>query len=599
MNGKNHRLDDLGCSSSSNDEAIEVNATACSLMLLQQNKTLANDSRSLFGRTNNSLLSTPSDSHLTKIKIDARNGHEVQSSGGKDTSPSFPSSVGKSAPFPFLTNGRNKIPFITNAKLDPMGIQPKEARLQQHDDESFMKVDTTLLSRGVVQQLPDPRFGQDHGVLSISCLPETEDEKAAVARPRVVSLPGLHQPFQQSLEALGTSFDNHHNMLERMAHTNAVYFGWIRHAATKEWRDSVKVFSKNHQDYPSWHDDICDKVKDNLRAKGIYQFFICRKTDDSGGVERKKKIFDKNKKSTGIWSVATDQEVLDRTKQRFVDDRKPQVVVTGVKRPRGRPPKPLIREISSELLLPESDAKSLSIVLTKLQQIILKYKVDDKRRQIGSNQKIPKPKDGDKEVVVKPLAADVSDLDPSANLELKCDLEQIEHLIQKQAEAMLHRSTVMARSQATVVDAMDSSIASNDDDDDHEPPKKKKRLDPSQNVVTPVSKRKPWNTITFNDVCFAWNRHPGTERWRQVVNSIATSDKEWTDAVVDRVQEALLRLGNNEACSVFLECLDSQGQPCVSIRDGLWYIATKEEIRCRTKQQFDRTRHFARISSDP
>jgi hypothetical protein len=83
-----------------------------------------------------------------------------------------------------------------------------------------------------------------------------------------------------------------------------------------------------------------------------------------------------------------------------------------------------------------------------------------------------------------------------------------------------------------------------------------------------------------------------------VVKTIAQRDDttEWTNDVADRVQETLA----NEGLTVFLQFLNSQGEPCMSIRDGWWFLATEDEIRQKTKAQFLHARilHTQRHSVD-
>jgi hypothetical protein len=50
-----------------------------------------------------------------------------------------------------------------------------------------------------------------------------------------------------------------------------------------------------------------------------------------------------------------------------------------------------------------------------------------------------------------------------------------------------------------------------------------------------------------------------------------------------------------ENCTVFLVFLDLHGKPCLSIKHGLWYLASEKEVLEKTKQQFLRDRIRSQI----
>ncbi len=102
--------------------------------------------------------------------------------------------------------------------------------------------------------------------------------------------------------------------------TRAVFFGWISHPDIKKWREMVKVYSDNTSDFPRWEDKICDEIRQLLKGEGVDKFYHY------------------NKDGTG--RQATDGEFLQRTKKRFLDDRKPsaQSKSTTPSQRRGRPP---------------------------------------------------------------------------------------------------------------------------------------------------------------------------------------------------------------------------------------------------------------------
>jgi hypothetical protein len=102
-----------------------------------------------------------------------------------------------------------------------------------------------------------------------------------------------------------------------------VCFGLINHPGTKKWRSIVDNLARqlNRQ----WSDKKYEQVV--LRQLKGCKFWICR---DSGPSKCRK---------DQEWREATDEEIMERTKQRFRDCRKQQQVVPegGVLRSRGRP----------------------------------------------------------------------------------------------------------------------------------------------------------------------------------------------------------------------------------------------------------------------
>jgi hypothetical protein len=428
---------------------------------------------------------------------------------------------------------------------------------------------------------------------------------------------------------------NPHESLPEVLASNkkAVYFGWIRHPSTKKWRDVIKRFSGNRQENPSWSEEVFDKIKAAVRAEGIEKYCICRKgggdvangnlgplmgqyrqlhhhhpSSDNGVVETKK-IFDKHKRNLGFWDTATEQEVLDRTKQRFIDDRKPQPIVIGVKRPRGRPPKQFSSRESS---LDQADPKSIFVTLNDivmqcngdLQQLMETSspnanhdEVDGNNHQAEESEKESLPKQQQEQQQQQLVAALSSHIEPSMLLELMRNLEQAQRYVQQQAETNLANSVAAANKSAMVEE--DSTVSSHNSEDgggggggneavdvsSEEPPRKRgKDMQNGSNAVT--TKRKPWSPILSNHVLFEMNHHPGTIQWEETVKIFSdnTSDyPEWNHKVVDLVQE---KMAKNGCYPIFLVFRNSQGKPCVSIREGLWYLATQEEITEQTKRQF-------------
>lgn len=93
----------------------------------------------------------------------------------------------------------------------------------------------------------------------------------------------------------------------------SVCFGWIKHPPTKMWRALVKRFSDDRVHFKCWSDEICEQVKALLGQEGITRFLVCRRNNN--------KIFGGEKLCAEV-DPATDEDILDRTKQRFLDDRK-------------------------------------------------------------------------------------------------------------------------------------------------------------------------------------------------------------------------------------------------------------------------------------
>ncbi len=95
-----------------------------------------------------------------------------------------------------------------------------------------------------------------------------------------------------------------------------VCFKKWNHPGTVQWRKVVKSVANNVEEYPEWRDEIYDLVRIQLhQTYGIRQFLVCC---DSNG--------EPSKKTNGCWYLATTKEILDRTKQRFADERKARAV---------------------------------------------------------------------------------------------------------------------------------------------------------------------------------------------------------------------------------------------------------------------------------
>jgi hypothetical protein len=112
-----------------------------------------------------------------------------------------------------------------------------------------------------------------------------------------------------------------------------VCFKMRSHPGTSQWREVVKEWSLHPETFPDWRDHYCDAIQERLRQEyGIQRFLLCR---DSDGIKPSVKL-------NGNWHIATPEEILARTKQRFLDDRKAANKVLPIhekKRNPGRPKK--------------------------------------------------------------------------------------------------------------------------------------------------------------------------------------------------------------------------------------------------------------------
>jgi hypothetical protein len=90
---------------------------------------------------------------------------------------------------------------------------------------------------------------------------------------------------------------------------NDVCFKKWNHPGTVQWRKVVHSFASNKEEFPEWCDDIYRLVRIKLQD---HRFLLCRTNDGSP-----------SKNVNNCWYLATAKEIFDRTKQRFLDDRKP------------------------------------------------------------------------------------------------------------------------------------------------------------------------------------------------------------------------------------------------------------------------------------
>lgn len=100
-----------------------------------------------------------------------------------------------------------------------------------------------------------------------------------------------------------------------------VCFGLINHPGTKNWRSTVDNLALQH--HRKWSNETYEEVL--LQLDGC-KFWICGESSSKC-------------RQCQDWRVATDEEISDRTKQRFRDCQKQAVDVVPIQRRRGRPPK--------------------------------------------------------------------------------------------------------------------------------------------------------------------------------------------------------------------------------------------------------------------
>jgi hypothetical protein len=103
-----------------------------------------------------------------------------------------------------------------------------------------------------------------------------------------------------------------HRSMPVLQKPNDVCFKSCRHPGTVRWRAIVKTYSGQ---YSEWKDEICTKVREDLALENITTFLV--NLDPQGQLTKKIK--------DGLWYEATDEEILARTKERFVEDRKQRI----------------------------------------------------------------------------------------------------------------------------------------------------------------------------------------------------------------------------------------------------------------------------------
>lgn len=589
MNGKNHHRDEL-CSNDDAEVLLNFSQKAQSLQHRQKSlptskgHSFANAAAAEGSTSPSSVVCDTYGTHTTESEDDGSISEQEHDSRHDCSTSSTMSLDETSATAPARGPKKPKVIKLRSDRRQQAFARALQRRKPSHN------VDTTTAT-GLPLALPPKKQKsnddqRDHGFFQmvLEQPPMTDGITGPLTNTVSSSSSSLnqHSVFDHTDRhdsSTHVTIENGNSMTAMMAKTDSVFFGWIRHPATKTWRDAIKVFSQNHRDYPSWSDEICDKLKTMLREeKGIVNFFLCRRNqNDKSSEEKQKKIFDKQKNYMGQWAPATDQEILDRTKQRFVDDRKPQALVMGAKRPRGRPPKAVSREISLELSV-GSEPKSTKAVLMKLHPMLMKCNHDLARLETSDKQEqvLGSSKDGHDSGIKPNSPAVLAPMDPTKLVEVISDLDRTQTLVRKELESALNDARNAAEGNIGGATSKDN----NNTGEGGENPAKKPKLSADD-----VPSRQPWFPVLSNHVCFDWHFHAGTVRWREVVKMFSEnvqSYPEWNDKVADLIKVKLAEMG----CSVFLVFLDAQGRHCQSIQDGLWYSASDTEFLKYTKQQF-------------
>jgi ankyrin repeat protein len=284
----------------------------------------------------------------------------------------------------------------------------------------------------------------------------------------------------------------------------AVYFGWIKHPGTKRWRALVKRFSDDRVNYRDWSDSICEHVKELLQHEGLTTFLVCRRSNN--------RIFDGETLCAHV-DPATKQDILDKTKQRFLDDRKRRRIFPK------RNKKPSAKGESGNNSSSFSESDGVFQPDSPPAMHLLNFDSVSTLARVES----------------WPIVPNFSNTSPACQNQLQLPF--------------LHQ------------------------------------LDGGNST----SQRQLWDTISPRDVCFEWQGHPGTRKWREVVQSFSSNTKgypEWHNEIANLVKEELDR----EGILLFLVFLNANGGPSVTISDGMWYRATPQEILDKTKEEFLRDR---------
>jgi hypothetical protein len=120
---------------------------------------------------------------------------------------------------------------------------------------------------------------------------------------------------------------------------------------------------------------------------------------------------------------------------------------------------------------------------------------------------------------------------------------------------------------------------------------RKDRAKPMAVLTANMAQRQPWfpNPITDACVCFDWDNHLGTIRFKQVVRTVSndrTSYPRWNNDVANLIRNAL----HQQGLTVFLVHLNRDGRSCRSIHHGQWFLALDDECERMTKKEFQQGR---------
>ncbi len=231
------------------------------------------------------------------------------------------------------------ISMIRSKSMDSLGTF---SCLTSVDDKDHMD-ETTRLPHEQPKAIAMIRSKSMDSLCTFSCLTSVDDKDrtdmscCSMMDRSVFSTPSclaFLDDLQELMDQLDHQVEDERKyFVKRTPNDRDVCFKKITHPGTKKWHEAVDLFSSNKNEFPSWQNEICDKILTHLKNEcGIDSFLICRNGDGKPSESTK----------NGNWCLAKNEEVLAKTKQRFNDDRKPKpdnTDTSGEKRGPGRPRK--------------------------------------------------------------------------------------------------------------------------------------------------------------------------------------------------------------------------------------------------------------------
>ncbi len=126
---------------------------------------------------------------------------------------------------------------------------------------------------------------------------------------------------------------------------------------------------------------------------------------------------------------------------------------------------------------------------------------------------------------------------------------------------------------------------------------RKERAKPMAVITANIAQRTPWlpNPITDACVCFDWDGHSGTIRFKEVVRTFSndrTRYPRWNNTVANLIRNELQQQG----LTIFLVHLNRDGRSCRSIHHGQWFLALDDECERMTKKEFQKGRRRRRMN---